>query len=131
MVVLVLCAVEGDRVGGTNGHCERWLTSGLARRTLQESRVERTIGLAGSAAAAASRGDGVVLGSSATINQVIEGLTHSCNPNELDRVTNGSGNGRGRENPLAARAHLDLVGGSVGGRNAKRSSNDGIDEMHG
>jgi hypothetical protein len=54
MVVLVLCAVEGDRIGVLDGHCKGWLTGGLARLAEQESRVERAIGLAGSAAASSS-----------------------------------------------------------------------------
>jgi hypothetical protein len=61
MIVLVLCAVECDRVGVLDGHCKGWLAGGLTRRADLESRVERAIGLAGSAAASSSRSDGVVL----------------------------------------------------------------------
>jgi hypothetical protein len=131
MVVLVLCAVEGDRVGVLDGHCKGWLTGGLARLALQESRVERAIGLAGSAAASSSRSDGMVLRSSARMDQVDERLAYSGNPNELDCVTSVGGDGSGGEDPLATSANLDLVGGSIDGRNASRSSNDELGEMHG
>jgi len=115
MVVLVLCAVEGDRIGVLDGHCEGWLTGFLARLAEQESRVERATGLAGGAAASSSRCDGMV----------------SSNPNELDCVTNVGGDSSGVEDPLATCANLDLVGGSIDGRSASRSSNDELGEMHG
>jgi hypothetical protein len=51
MVVLVLCAIEGDRVGVLDSHCKGWLAGFLTRLANQESRVERAVGLAGSAAA--------------------------------------------------------------------------------
>jgi len=131
MVVLVLCAVEGDRIGVSHGHCKGWLTGGLARRALLESRVEGTIGLAGSTASSSSRSDGMVLRSSVKMDRVNEGLAYSGNPNELDCVTNGGVDGSRGEDSLATCSDLDLVGGSIGGRNASRSSNDGCDEMHG
>jgi hypothetical protein len=118
MVVLVLCAVEGDGIGVRDGHREGGLTRGLASRTDQETRVERATGIASSAAASSSRSDGVVLRSSVQIDRVDEGLTYSGNPNELDFVTDGGGDGRGGEDPQSTCANLDLVGGSIGGRNA-------------
>ena len=131
MVVLVLCAIEGDRIGVRDGHCKGWLTGGLARRALQESRVERATGLAGSTARSSSRSDGVVLRSSARMDQISEGVAYSGNPNELDCVTNGGIDGSRGEDSLATCSDLDLVGGSISGRNASRSGNDGCDEMHG
>jgi hypothetical protein len=61
MVVLVLCAVESDRIGVLDGHCKGRLARGLACCADQESGVERAIGLASSAAASSSRGHGMVL----------------------------------------------------------------------
>jgi len=115
MVVLVLCAVEGEGTGVLDGHCKGWLTGRLASRALQESRVDRAIGLAGSGAGSSSGGDGMVSG----------------NPDELDSVTNGGGDSSWSEDPLATCANLDLVGSSIGSRKASRSSNDGIGEIHG
>jgi hypothetical protein len=65
------------------------------------------------------------------MDQVDERLAYSGNPNELDCVTNIGSDGGGVEDPLATCANLDLVGGSIGGGNASRSSNDDLGEMHG
>ena len=131
MVVLVLGAVEGDGIGVLDGHGKGWLAGGLACRAEQESRVERAIGLAGRAAASSSGSDGMILRSSERIDQVNEGLTYSGNPDELDGVTDCSGDGRGGEDSQSTSANLDLVGGSIDGGNASRSSNDRLGEMHG
>ena len=130
MVVLVLCAIEGDWIGVLDGQCKGWLAGGLTRFADQESRVERAIGLAGSAAASSSRSDSMILRSSARMDLVNEGLAYSGNPNELDCVTNFGGDGSGLEHSLSTCANLDLVGGSIGGRNASRNSNDRLGEMH-
>jgi hypothetical protein len=132
MVVLVLCAVESDRIGVLDGHCKGWLAGGFARRADLESRVERATGVAGGTASSSSRSDGMVLRRSlARMDQVDEGLAYSGNPNKLDCVANGSSNGSGGVDPLSTCANLDLVGGSIGGRNASRSRNDKVGEMHG
>jgi hypothetical protein len=131
MVVLVLCAVKGDRIGVLDGQCKGWLTGGLARCADLESRVERAIGLARSSAASSSRSDGMVLRSPVSMDQVDEGLAYSGNENELDCVTNVSSDCSGFEDPLSICANLDLVGGSVGGRNGSRSGNDRLREKHG
>jgi hypothetical protein len=130
MVILVLCAIEGDRIGVLDGYCKGWLAGGLTRLADLESRVESAIGLAGGAAASSSRSDGMVLRSSARMDQVDEGLAYSGNPNELDFVTNVGGDGSGVEDPQSTCANLDLVGGSIGDRKASRSSNDRLGEMH-
>jgi hypothetical protein len=131
MIVLVLCAVEGDRLGVLDGQCKGGLAGDLARLAKLESRVESAIGLASSAAASSSGSDGMVLGWLVIMDRVDESLAYSGNPNKLDCVTNVGGDGSGIKDPQSTCAHLDLVGGSIGGRNVSRNSNDGLGEMHG
>jgi hypothetical protein len=130
MVILVLRTVERDRIGILDGHRKGWLTGSLTCLADQESRVERAIGLAGSGAASSSRSHGVVLIILARIHYQ-ESQAYSGNPDPLDCIANVGGNGSRSEDPLPTGSNLDLVRGSIGGRNASRSSNDRLGEMHG
>jgi hypothetical protein len=131
MVVLVLCTVEGDRIGILDGHCKGWLTGCLTRLAEQESRVKRAIWLTGSAATSSSRSDGMILRILAKMYQIRRDLTYSSNPNELDCVTNIGGDGGRTKDPKSTCANLNLVSCSIGGRDVSRSNNDRLGEMHG